>query len=237
MSDDAMEVDSPIRLWTREAAPAAVAAPAPAPLLGSAPAAVAAADAAGPQQQAGSPQQQALPANSAEAAAAVRQRLDDFEQTFTVAMVAIMTARDMHLTPMGNIFEPKEHEGHKKSMSEIEESVTMYANSVRAHGFGFASTMAGLVLDETAELLVHFQQKLQLTLIPNADDLHADVRLRCVITYLQHIHAAFQPAELPVRQQRLRDAVEHQKVIKQAAAPVSQSISKPETVYAYSSRA
>jgi hypothetical protein len=221
MSDDnAMDVDEQMQLRASDHEPAAVAAAAAAlaPMMpGHAPVAEAAAGAA-------EPQQQNLPHNSAEAADVVRQRFDDFKASFTIATIAIMTARDLHRTGTGNILSPAEMEEHKTLIAAIEFYVTTYAENIRQHEFGFAAVLGGLVLDATAETIECFQQKLQLTTVLNAEHLHATATLGCVMAYLQQIHIAFQPAKLPACQQRLQHACDHLNVIRQREPPL---VSRP----------
>eukprot|EP00953_Heterococcus_sp_UTEX-ZZ885_P025788 13989-Heterococcus_DN1.PRE.2 len=204
----------------QDAAAAEVAVPVPSAHLmpGNAPAvAVAAADAA-----AGAAifQQQNLPVNNEEAAAAVQQRLAEFEESITVARVAVQTARRLYRKLLGSMFTPVEKDAIIQCINSIEMYIDTYADYMRGRQFDFGPSRAGAVLDEVANALEHFQQKLQHTVASNAMDLHASVRLRCVMSYLQHIYAAFQPEELPARQQRLQHACDHQDAIRQAAPPI-----------------
>jgi hypothetical protein len=184
--------------------------------------AIAAADAAA---DAANLQQQHLPVNNEEAAAAVQQRLAEFDRGITVARVAVQTARRLYNKLVGSMFTPVEKDTIIQCINSVEMYISTYADSMRGRQFEFefAPTRAGAVLSEVTNALGHFQQKLQHMVASNAMDLHASVRLRCVMSYLQHIHAAFQPAELPARQQRLQHACDHQDAIRQAAPPVSRS--------------
>jgi hypothetical protein len=87
-----------------------------------APAAVAAADVAA-DVAADAANVQQLASNNAEAAAAVLQCSNEFDAAFEVALVAIMTARDLHPKRTGSILKPEETVEHMTLMAAIETNV------------------------------------------------------------------------------------------------------------------